>query len=133
MIYGLLAERIGFAAGLVLTNLVLAFGLALPAFATGYAALALSSIIFGSLVAGLASLMSGRCRELVAASDMPWVWGIMTAAVSGGQAVGGAVQAYLFERTGNYDHVFLSGAIAVAVGALLCVPWPPRKPDMDRR
>jgi predicted MFS family arabinose efflux permease len=138
MAYGLLAERIGFAAGLVFTNLVLAFGLALPAIATGYAALALSSIIFGSLVAGLAALMSGRCRELVPPGDLPWLWGIMTAAVSGGQALGGAAQAYLFELTGSYDYIFASGAIVVAIGALLCIPWSPREnsprmSETDRR
>lgn len=127
MAYGLLAERIGFAAGLVLTNLILAVGLALPVYWTGFGALTASSMIFGSLVAGLASLMSGRCRELVPASELPRLWGIMTVAVSGGQAVGGAFQAYLFEIADSYDPVFASGAIAQIVAALLCVPWSRRR------
>ena len=121
--YGLLAERIGFVAGLVLTNLILAVSLALPVFWTGFVALTASSVIFGSLVAGLASLMSGRCRELVPASELPRLWGIMTVAVSSGQAVGGAFQAYLFDLAGGYAPVFASGAIAQIVAALLCVPW----------
>lgn len=127
MAYGLLAERIGFAAGLVLTNLILALGLALPVYWTGFGALTASSVIFGSLVAGLASLMSGRCRELVPASELPRLWGFMTVAVSAGQALGGAFQAYLFEIADSYDPVFASGAIAQVIAALLCVPWPRRR------
>jgi MFS family permease len=123
MAYGLLAERIGFAAGLVLTNLILSVGLALPVYWTGFGALTASSVIFGSLVAGLASLMSGRCRELVPAGELPRLWGIMTVAVSAGQAVGGAFQAYLFEIADSYDPVFASGAIAQVIAALLCIPW----------
>lgn len=118
---GLLADRIGFAAALVLVFAALAVGIVLPVlFPTGLV-LIVSSLIFGAQP-GLSAVISGRARQLVGARDMAHVWRRMVLSVGISQTVGGYVLVALFNATGSYTPVFLIGGAAMAMGAVLSLP-----------
>jgi predicted MFS family arabinose efflux permease len=118
---GLLADRIGFAAALVLVFAVLAVGIVLPVLFPTSLVLIVSSLIFGAQP-GLSAVISGRARQLVGARDMAHVWRRMVLSVGISQTVGGYVLVALFNATGSYTPVFLIGGAAMAMGAVLSLP-----------
>ena len=118
---GWLADRIGFAAALVLVFAVLAVGIAIPVVYPGTLMLIASSLIFGAQP-GLSAVISGRARQVVGARDMPHIWRRMVLSVGISQTVGGYALVALFNATGSYTAVFLIGAAAMALGALLSLP-----------
>ena len=118
---GWLADRIGFAAALVLVFAVLAAGIAVPVLSPTALALIASSLIFGAQP-GLSAVISGRARQVVGAQAMPQVWRRMVLSVGLSQTVGGYALVALFNATGSYTAVFLTGAAAMAGGAVLSLP-----------
>lgn len=118
---GWLADRIGFAAALVLVFAVLAAGIAVPVLTPTALALIASSLIFGAQP-GLSAVISGRARQVVGAQAMPQVWRRMVLSVGLSQTVGGYLLVALFNATGSYTAVFLTGATAMAGGAVLSLP-----------
>ncbi|MDD9918146.1 MAG: YbfB/YjiJ family MFS transporter [Rhodospirillaceae bacterium] len=118
---GWLADRIGFAAALVLVFAVLAVGIAIPVLFPGALVLVASSLIFGAQP-GLSAVISGRARQVVGARDMPHVWRRMVLSVGLSQTVGGYLLVALFNATGSYTAVFLIGGGAMALGAVLSLP-----------
>lgn len=119
---GWLADRIGFGVALVLVFTVLAFGVALPVIVAAPAALVASSLIFGAQPA-LSTVIAGRARQVVGADDMPHVWRWMVLAVGLGQTVAGYGLVTLFNATGSYTPIFLTGGAAMAAGAILSAPY----------
>jgi predicted MFS family arabinose efflux permease len=118
---GWLADRIGFAAALVLVFSVLAVGIAIPVLYPSALFLIASSLIFGAQP-GLSAVISGRARQVVGARDMPHVWRRMVLAVGLSQTVSGYLLVALFNSTGSYTAVFLIGGGAMALGAVLALP-----------
>jgi predicted MFS family arabinose efflux permease len=135
---GWLADRIGFGAALVLLFSILAVGIAIPVLLPTVPVLVASSLIFGAQP-GLSAVISGRARQVVGARDMAHVWRWMVLAVGVGQTIAGYALVSLYTATGSYTGVFLIGAAAMAVGAVLSLPWratdpvPPHRPDGMRR
>ncbi len=135
---GWLADRIGFAAALVLVFSVLAVGISIPVLWPTFPVLVASSLIFGAQP-GLSAVISGRARQVVGARDMAHVWRWMVLAVGAGQTVAGYALVSIYNATGSYTPVFLAGAGAMALGAVLSLPLratdpvPPRRPDGRRR
>ena len=124
---GWLADRIGFAAALVLVFAVLAVGIAVPVLLPVAPVLVASSLIFGAQP-GLSAVISGRARQVVGARDMPHVWRRMVLSVGLCQTVGGYALVALFNATGSYTPVFLVGGAAMALGAALSLPvWGRRR------
>ena len=106
---------------LVLVFAVLAVGIAIPVVYPGTLMLIASSLIFGAQP-GLSAVISGRARQVVGARDMPHIWRRMVLSVGISQTVGGYALVALFNATGSYTAVFLIGAAAMALGALLSLP-----------
>lgn len=137
---GWLADRIGFAAALVLVFAVLAVGIAVPVLIPSPLALIASSLIFGAQP-GLSAVIAGRARQVVGAADMAHVWRWMVLAVGVAQTIAGYALVSLFNATNSYTPVFLVGAGAMALGAVLSLrlweratdPVPPRRPGGTRR
>lgn len=123
---GWLADRIGFAAALVLVFIVLAVGIAIPVLYPAGFVLVASSLIFGAQP-GLSAVISGRARQVVGARDMPHVWRRMVLSVGISQTIGGYALVALFNATGSYTAVFLIGGTAMALGAVLSLPVWERK------
>ena len=116
-VWGRLADRIGFRAGLILVLAVLAAGVALPVIHTAVWALVLSSLAVGAQP-GFSAIVSGRAHQLVGAERMPQVWRRMTLISGIGQAIGGYAYVTLFTMAQSYTPIFLLGGAAMALGAL---------------
>lgn len=119
MVWGRVAERVGFTRALVAVYLWLAAGIALPVLVPEMWALVLSSLIFGTQP-GLSAVIAGRAQQTMGAASMVALWRWMVLAVGLGQLVGGHALAALFDATGSYMAVYLIGAGAMAAGAVLC-------------
>lgn len=119
-LWGRLADRIGFRAGLVLVFAALAAGVALPVIAPAHWVLVLSSLVVGAQP-GFSAIISGRTHQIVGPERMAQVWRWM-ALISGiGQAIGGYAYVALFETAHSYIPVFLAGATAMALGAVISI------------
>jgi predicted MFS family arabinose efflux permease len=123
---GWLADRIGFVVALVLVFSILAIGIAMPVLFTAPAVLVGSSLIFGAQPA-LSAVIAGRVRQVVGIRDMASIWRYMVLSVAIGQTIAGYALVSLFNATGAYTPVFLTGGAAMAVGAILCLPLWDRK------
>lgn len=123
-LWGRLADRIGFRAGLVLVFAALAAGVALPVLLTAGWALVLSSLVVGAQP-GFSAIISGRTHQLVGAPRMPEVWRWMSLVGGIGQAVGGYAYVALFEYAGSYVPVYLAGGAAMGLGAVIALGLKP--------
>ena len=118
-LWGRLADRIGLTAGLVLVFAALAASIAAPVLAPGAGALVFSSLVFGSQP-GSSAIIAGRAQRAMGGRPMVALWRRMTIAVGAAQLVGGPALVELFNRTGDHRPVFLAGAAAMALAAVLC-------------
>ena len=119
-LWGRLADRIGFRAGLVLVFAALALGVTLPVIHSAGWALVLSSLMVGAQP-GFSAIIAGRTHQLIGAARMAEVWRRM-ALVSGiGQAIGGYAYVALFAFTESYMPIFLAGGAAMALGSVIAL------------
>lgn len=116
-LWGALADRIGFRAGLVLVFASLAVGIALPMQVTATWALLFSSLVVGAQP-GCSALLSARTQQVFGTRHMPAVWRRMTLIGGIGQGIAGYVLVALFDATGSYPAVFFIGAAAMMAGAV---------------
>ncbi|MGH9487804.1 MAG: YbfB/YjiJ family MFS transporter [Terriglobales bacterium] len=119
LLAGWLGDRFGvrrsFACGLGLE----AVGVALPLWSTGAAALAVSSLLVGAAGMGATTLASARTIELTAPRARTKAWGNMTLAFSIAYAGAGMGDAGLYGHFGRYQPIFVAGAAALVLGAVL--------------
>ena len=126
LLWGRLADRIGFGAGLSAVFAVLAIALVMPVAWTAPMVLIFSFYIFGTQP-GVSAIASGRAHQIVGPGHMPHVWRWMVLAGGAGQVVGGYGLVAVYNATGDHIRVFLMGAAAMACGSLLALPLWSRK------
>lgn len=119
LVAGWSAERIGFERSLHMAFLSETVGVALPIFSTSKWSLMISSVLLGSMLMGITSLVAGRVSELVAISEHKRVWSWMTTAFSIAYAVGAWGFSFLFARTLSYKTLFAIGAASLLAGSIL--------------
>lgn len=117
-LWGRLADRIGFRAGLTLAFAAVAVGVALPVLEPAVWALVMSSLVVGAQP-GLTAIMGGRTHQLVGPEHMASVsrWMALIAGIA--QAVGGYAYVALFDAVRSYMPIFLIGGAAMAVGGII--------------
>jgi predicted MFS family arabinose efflux permease len=125
-LWGRLADKMGFRAGLVLVFATLAVGIALPVIETALWALVASSLVVGAQP-GFSAIISGRTHQIVGPVHMARVWRWMALTSGVFQAVGGYAYVMLFDFSGSYPALFLIGGGAMALGALISLA--PGKPE----
>ncbi|MGH6621409.1 MAG: YbfB/YjiJ family MFS transporter, partial [Alphaproteobacteria bacterium] len=123
MACGWLADRVGFALALVAIFALLAVGVVIPVILAVPATLVLSSLIFGAQP-GLSAVISGRTGQVVGKRDVAEVWRWMVLSVAITKAVAGYIMVWLFDLTGSYTFLFVTGGVALALGAVFSLPWP---------
>ena len=116
-LWGRLADKIGFQAGLVLVFASLAASVALPVLNSSTWALIASSLIVGAQP-GCSALLSGRAHQIVGGAEMPKLWRRMTLSSGICQAIGSYALVALFNWDGDYQPIFLVSAATMALGAL---------------
>ena len=124
-LWGRLADRLGFRAGLVLVFAALSVGVALPVIEPALWALVASSLLVGAQP-GFSAIISGRTHQIVGPVHMARVWRWMALTSGASQAAGGYAYVMLFDHTGSYPTIFLIGGGTMALGALISLA--PGKP-----
>ena len=117
ILLGHFADRVGVVRVLRAAYVIVAACITLPVIADGAAALAVSSIVVGAFVPGVAGLAVGRVHELASANgtSRTSAWGICTASFAIGQAAAAYGFSFLFARTGEYAMLFGLGAGALVL------------------
>ncbi|MHA1109361.1 MAG: YbfB/YjiJ family MFS transporter [Alphaproteobacteria bacterium] len=115
-LWGRLADRIGFRAGLVLVFAALALGVAMPVMHSAGWALVLSSLVVGAQP-GFSALIAGRTHQLMGPDNMAAVWRRMSLISGIMQGVAGYAYVALHAYSGSYTPIFLAGGTAMALGA----------------
>ena len=120
ILWGRLADRIGFSPALTLVFASLSAGIALPVLAPGPVSVLLSSLVVGAQP-GLSAVIAGRAQKAIGSGSMVGLWRWMVLAVGTGQLVGGYGLVALFDARGSYSEVFLVGSAAMLGGAVLAL------------
>lgn len=126
---GYLADRFGFALVLRIGFLVEAAAVLMPALSSGTVWLALSSVVIGAFTPGIVPLVLGRLHELLthhpAAQKAAWSKATVSFAIfQAGSAYG---LSYIFERTDNYQLLFVIGAAAMIVAFVIDLAFSQRR------
>ena len=121
LLWGRLADRIGFGAGLSAVFAVLAVALLLPVAWAAPMVLVVSFYVFGTQP-GVSAIASGRAHQIVGPGHMALVWRWMVLAGGTGQVIGGYGLVAVYNAAGDHTPVFLIGAAAMAGGSLLALP-----------
>ncbi|MGH9468246.1 MAG: YbfB/YjiJ family MFS transporter [Terriglobales bacterium] len=119
MLAGWFGDRFGlrrsFACGLGLE----ALGLALPVWGTGAGLLAISSLLVGAAGMGSTTIASARTMELARPRERTRAWGHMTLAFAIAYAGAGMGFSGVYAHLLRYQPIFLAGAVALALGAIM--------------
>jgi MFS family permease len=97
----------------------MAGAVALPLILVHPAALALSSLLVGTMVPAIITLTAGTVHVLSPPARQRQIWGWATLSFAATQAVGGFAMARLYGATGSYRATIAAGA-ALLVVALAC-------------
>lgn len=116
LLCGFLADRYGFAWTLRIVLAAMGFGAAIPAFTSAIALLAASGFLAGGMMIALASLVSGRTREITSAALYPALWAKLTVIFAVTQAAAAYAVSGILALTGDYTLIFLSAGAALLLG-----------------
>jgi MFS family permease len=120
---GLIADRIGGLATLLLGSLMQGLALSLFLFFDGLASLYVLSALFGLVQGGIVPAYAVIVRELFPAREVGFRVGIVLMSTLFGMAFGGWLSGLIFDLTGSYAAAFLNGVawnlMNVAIVALL--------------
>ena len=119
-LWGRLADRLGFRAGLVLAFGAVASGIALPVLNSACWALVASSLVVGAQP-GLTAIMSGRFHQLMGPDGMAPVWRMSALISTILQAIFAYGYVTIFDLTGNYLPIFIVGSTSMAIGAIIAL------------
>ncbi|MFZ6761668.1 MFS transporter [Pseudoroseomonas sp. WGS1072] len=119
---GLIADRIGGLATLLLGSVLQGLALSLFLFFDGLASLFMLSALFGVVQGGIVPSYAVIVRESFPASEVGTRVGIVLMATLVGMALGGWLSGVIFDLTGSYAAAFLNGVIWNAANVLI-VAW----------
>ncbi len=112
-----LAQRFGYVKILLISMVVQAVGIALPAIATNTITLYISAFIFGATFMGITTIVTTLARHIVPVNSHQ-ILGYLTAGYALGQMVGPTVGGILANATNSYQYSLVAAATVVIIGAL---------------
>jgi predicted MFS family arabinose efflux permease len=118
---GLLGDRFGLAAALIIVFATKAIAVALPTVTAAPFLLGLSSLVVGALSPGIASLLSARVSQIVEPARQAPVWALATLLFSLTQAGSAYAMSFAFAHTGSYLPLYGAGAVIEAIGMIFCI------------
>jgi predicted MFS family arabinose efflux permease len=124
LVFGQVADRIGFKAALRVAFLMQATSVALITISPDPVSLIVSSVMVGGFVTGTTALTLGRLHELIPDADRcRKAWGMFTTIYAVGQAGAAYGFSYIFAQTDGQYHILFSlaaGALSLAFAIDLC-------------
>jgi MFS family permease len=108
---GLIADRIGGAATLLLGSVLQGLALSLYLFFDGLASLYVISALFGLFQGGIVPMYAVLVRDYFPAREAATRLGIVLMATLFGMALGGWMSGMIFDVTGSYRAAFLNGLV----------------------
>jgi MFS family permease len=108
---GLVADRIGGAATLLLGSVLQGLALFLYLLFDGLASLYLISALFGLFQGGIVPMYAVLVREYFPPQEAGTRLGIVLMATLGGMALGGWMSGMIFDLTGSYRAAFMNGLV----------------------
>ncbi len=112
-----LAQSYGYVKILLISMVIQAVGIALPAFATNTITLYISAFIFGATFMGITTIVTTLARHIVPVNSHQ-ILGYLTAGYALGQMVGPTVAGVLANSTNSYQYSLVGAATVVTIGAL---------------
>jgi MFS family permease len=119
---GIISDKIGGAATLLIGSLMQGLALALYLFFDGLSSLYLISGIFGLFQGGIVPMYAVICREFLPPKEAGARIGVVVSATIAGMAAGGYLSGVIYDYTLSYRMAFLHGLLWNAVN-LLVVGW----------
>jgi MFS family permease len=119
---GIVADRIGGAATLLIGSVMQGLALALYLFFDGLSSLYVISGIFGLFQGGIVPMYAVICREILPPKEAGGRIGVVISATIAGMAVGGYLSGVIYDHTLSYRMAFLNGLLWNGVN-LLVVGW----------
>jgi MFS family permease len=119
---GIVADRIGGAATLLIGSFMQGLALLLYLYFDGLTSLFVVSGIFGLFQGGIVPMYAVICRELLPPREAGAKIGLVVSATIFGMAFGGYFSGVIFDATGSYQMAFLNGVLWNAFN-LAVVGW----------
>jgi MFS family permease len=119
---GIVSDKIGGAATLLIGSVMQGLALALYLFFDGLSSLYLISGIFGLFQGGIVPMYAVICREFLPPKEAGGRIGVVVSATIAGMAVGGYMSGVIYDQTLSYRMAFLHGLLWNAVN-LMVVGW----------
>ena len=135
ILLGVLADRHGAKAILIIGLTVQAFAIAAYTYVSGLSEFYMLAVVFGMAYGGVMPLYSVLARSYFSQNIMGTVLGAATMLSCLGMSLGPLAGGWVFDRFGTYAWLFM-GSAAVALGAVaiaLAFPPAPREPELARQ
>ncbi|KPN95173.1 YbfB/YjiJ family MFS transporter [Lysinibacillus sp. ZYM-1] len=120
IIWSKLAQHFGSVKTLLISMVVQAVGIILPAFSTNTIMLYVSAFVFGATFMGITTVVTTLARHIVPVNSHQ-ILGYLTAGYAFGQMVGPSLAGILANSTNSYQYSLVGAAVVVIMGALCLV------------
>ncbi|MCS5500368.1 YbfB/YjiJ family MFS transporter [Lysinibacillus sp. A4] len=120
IVWSKLAQRYGHVKILLISMLLQAIGIVLPALATNSMTLYASAFIFGATFMGITTLCTTLARKL-APINSHQIIGYLTAGYALGQMIGPSIAGTLASYTNSYQYALVGASLVVMLGGLCLI------------
>ncbi|SPU00135.1 major facilitator family transporter [Lysinibacillus capsici] len=115
-----LAQRYGYVKILLISMLLQAIGIVLPALATNSMTLYASAFIFGATFMGITTVCTTLARKLAPVNSHQMI-GYLTAGYALGQMIGPSIAGTLASYTNSYQYALVGASLVVMLGGLCLI------------
>lgn len=120
IVWSKLAQRYGYVKILLISMLLQAIGIVLPALATNSITLYASAFIFGATFMGITTVCTTLARKLAPVNSHQMI-GYLTAGYALGQMIGPSIAGTLASYTNSYQYALVGASLVVMLGGLCLI------------
>lgn len=120
IVWSKLAQRYGYVKILLISMLLQAIGIVLPALATNSMTLYASAFIFGATFMGITTVCTTLARKLTPVNSHQMI-GYLTAGYALGQMIGPSIAGTLASYTNSYQYALVGASLVVMLGGLCLI------------
>lgn len=120
IVWSKLAQRYGYVKILLISMLLQALGIGLPALATNSMTLYASAFIFGATFMGITTVCTTLARKLAPVNSHQMI-GYLTAGYALGQMIGPSIAGTLASYTNSYQYALVGASLVVMLGGLCLI------------